>query len=458
MPNNDKWFDAFFRAVTSSPEFKSVVEKDWVWDMKKWFDKMWDEIKKATTITSSFEDSFATPEAIEAGQSYERKDYTPQDYTPSYMNRTMKKDDWKSNVEVKYFENTNPETWWFKWVAWMQDLKENLKENFIKPLKFKFLVQKITPSSDNLTPSPRSSGVPLNKGKNNGKIVENSQRKARVYKKIHEAYEKFGVSIPTWLLFYWPPWTGKTFVTKKLAQELWAWMIKKSMWEFWSSYIHWTTQNIKNFFDAAKKESEKWPIILFLDEIDSLVSKRTNNVDANKAEEVSQFLQEFNALEEAPNLIVIAATNRPDHLDSAILRSWRFDKKFYIWAPDFNARKELFHIYIEKESKPHKKLDYDKLAKLTEWYVAADIEAICDEVSRDASSSILDLINQEWIENLDDFALEDKLDDNYITQELLEKAIAETTSSLKYVDMKIYEEWLKEEKNEINNKEKIERV
>jgi transitional endoplasmic reticulum ATPase len=72
-------------------------------------------------------------------------------------------------------------------------------------------------------------------------------------------------------------------------------------------------------------------MILFLDEIDSLVSKRTSNIDANKAEEVSQFLQEFNALdEEAPNLIVIAATNRPDHLDSAILRSGRFDKKFYI--------------------------------------------------------------------------------------------------------------------------------
>ena len=67
-----------------------------------------------------------------------------------------------------------------------------------------------------------------------------------------------------------------------------------------------------------------------MDEIDSLLSKRTNNVDANKAEEVSQFLQEFNALSEAPNLIVIAATNRPDHLDSAILRSGRLDKKFYI--------------------------------------------------------------------------------------------------------------------------------
>ena len=73
--------------------------------------------------------------------------------------------------------------------------------------------------------------------------------------------------------------------------------------------------------ERAKKAAEDEPTILFLDEIDSLVSARTNNIDANKAEEVSQFLQEFNSLELAPNLIVIAATNRPDHLDSAILRS-----------------------------------------------------------------------------------------------------------------------------------------
>jgi len=106
---------------------------------------------------------------------------------------------------------------------------------------------------------------------------------------------------------------------------------------------------------------------------------------------VSQFLQKFNNLDEAPNLIVIAATNRPDHLDSAILRSGRLDKKYYIGPPDFEARKELFQIHIEKEGRPHAKLNYDKLAELTDGYVAADIEAIIEEASRDASGSILDI-------------------------------------------------------------------
>jgi transitional endoplasmic reticulum ATPase len=85
--------------------------------------------------------------------------------------------------------------------------------------------------------------------------------------------------------------------------------------------MHQTSKNIRDFFAQAKSLSNKEPIILFLDEIDSLVSKRTDKVDSNKAEEISQFLQEINALKEAPNLILVGATNRPDHLDSAIMRS-----------------------------------------------------------------------------------------------------------------------------------------
>lgn len=416
MAKKETWFDAFFRAVTSSDEFKDVASKDRWEELKKWFENMWEELKKASEITSSFKDTFDTPEAREAWKSYTTK---------PYINKTIKDETETQNLDIEYFENKNPLTFWFSWIAWMKSLKDNLRENFIKPLKFKFLVQKLEEE-----------------------WIKDDDKKSKIYKQIHDAYKKFGVSIPTGLLFYGPPWTGKTFITKKLAQELGAWLIKKSVWEFGSSYIHQTSQNIKKFFDQAKKASEKWPIILFLDEIDSLVSKRTDNVDANKAEEVSQFLQEFNALSEAPNLIVIAATNRPDHLDSAILRSWRFDKKFYIWAPDYDARKELFNIYIEKESKPHEKLDYDELAKLTDWYVAADIEAICDEVARDASQSILDMANNVDLANIDYDKLQKDLDMNIITMDLLRVAIAETTSSLTYVDMSVFDEWLKEEKKE----------
>ena len=187
-----------------------------------------------------------------------------------------------------------------------------------------------------------------------------------------------------------------------------------------------------------KKIAENEPIILFLDEIDSLLSARTNNVDSNKAEEVSQFLQEFNALEEAKNLIVIAATNRPDHLDSAILRSGRLDKKIYIGPPDETAREELFRMYIEKMGRPHEKLDYHELAILTTNYVSADIEAICDEVARDASRNLLDLINEAESGAL----TEKRLENHKITMEMLRETILEMPSSLKMVDMSIYENWL----------------
>ncbi len=414
MTKQDTWFDAFFKAVTSSKEFKWVVEKDWASDFKNGLKDMEEEMKKASSITDAFKETFDTKQARQIWESYKLKS--------SNSNKTKTKDK-KTNLNIRYFKNTNPDIWWFKWVAWMEELKQNLTENFIKPLRFKFLIQKLEKD-----------------------WLEKETKKDLIYKKLHKAYKQFNVSIPTGMLFYWPPWTGKTFITKKLAQELWAWLIKKSVWEFGSSYIHQTSKNIKDFFTQAKKASENEPIILFLDEIDSLVSKRTSNIDSNKAEEVSQFLQEFNALEEAPNLIVIAATNRPDHLDNAILRSGRFDKKIYIWPPDFDARKELFQIYIEKKKRPHAKLDYKELSRLTDGYVASDIEAICDEVSRDAWRFILDLANSIDKKDTDFQSIEDKLDDTMITMTLLKKAISETTSSLKYTDMSIYKNFQKSEK------------
>ena len=301
----------------------------------------------------------------------------------------------------------------------MTDLKRELNESFIKPLKFKFLIEKLRQNSE--------------KNAN-----EKSEKNTELLEKLYSEYEKFKISIPTGMLLYGPPGTGKTFITKKLAEEIECGFVSKNMGEFGSSYLHKTTKNIKDFFDGVKKIAENEPIILFLDEIDSLLSARTNNVDSNKAEEISQFLQEFNALEEAKNLIVIAATNRPDHLDSAILRSGRLDKKIYIGPPDETAREELFRMYIEKMERPHEKLDYHELAILTTNYVSADIEAICDEVARDASRNLLDLIDEA-----ENGALTEKhLENHKITMEMLRETILEMPSSLKMVDMSIYENWL----------------
>ncbi len=415
MPQQDPTgFDAFFQAITTSPEFKKVVSKDKNWDTMDDLEKslldMQSWVARAADIMKSYDATFGTEEAKNIGGNTSNNTWTtpPKTWNPADEQA-------KPAVEVQHFVKKDGSPWGFEAVAGMDTLKEELKDSFIKPLRFKFLVEKLRKE-----------------------WAEKKEKNHELVEKLYAEYEKFKISIPTGMLFYGPPGTGKTFITKKLAEELGCGFISKNMGEFGSSYLHQTTKNIKDFFAWAKKAAENEPIILFLDEIDSLVSARTTNVDANKAEEVSQFLQEFNGLEDAPNLIVIAATNRPDHLDSAILRSGRLDKKIYLGPPDEVARRELFKMYIEKKWRPHAKLDYDELAKLTEWYVSADIEAMCDEVARDASRKLLELIDEaEW------GTLSSKdLDGHTITMDSLRETIKDTPSSLKMVDMSIYTSWL----------------
>jgi len=423
MTPKDTGFDAFFNAVTSSKDFKTVVEKDWKWDLWETLKKMEQSVAKAWDITKAFENTFGTPQAIKTGKTLWIQ---PKDTWTKSTENAWDSDSRNISVVPEYFTMKNPDTWGFKWVAGMQKLKDDLTDGFIRPLQFLFLVRNLKEKYENMSPEEIDTPEEIKEQK----LVD-----------LYESYEKFQVGIPTGMLLYGPPGTGKTFITKKLAEEMWAGLIKKSVGEFGSSYLHETSKNIREFFTQAKKASESGPMILFLDEIDSLVSKRTDKVDWNKAEEVSQFLQEFNGLEEAPNLIVIAATNRPDHLDSALLRSGRLDKKFYIWAPDFGARKELFEIFISKQWRPHSKLDYEKLAQLSDGYVAADIEAIVEEAARDASGSILDLAQKIQNHDGDISEIEEALVNHEISQELLEIAISETVASIKLVDMSVFEKW-----------------
>ncbi len=414
MTQKDSGFDAFFQAITTSPEFKDAVTKDWKWDslasLESSLEEMQSWVDKAANIMKNFDSTFNTPEAQSAINP--PKTGNPQDeQAPSI-------------IEVQRFEKKEWKPWGFEAVAGMDVLKDELQDSFIKPIRFKFLIERLKKQSPDMESTPEE------------------KKKHELLLKLYSEYEKFKISIPTGMLFYGPPWTGKTFITKKLAEELGCGFVAKNMGEFGSSYLHQTTKNIKDFFTATKKAAEKEPIILFLDEIDSLVSARTDRVDANKAEEISQFLQEFNALETAPNLIVIAATNRPDHLDPAILRSGRLDKKIYLGPPDEIARRELFKMYIEKSGRPHEALDYDELSHLTEWYVSADIETMCDEVARDASRNLLELLDEAENGSLTDT----DLSGHTITMDSLRKTIIETPSSLKMVDMSIYESWLEKVK------------
>jgi AAA+ superfamily predicted ATPase len=431
-------FDAFFQAVTTSPEFRTAMTKDWKWESIEALEdsllEMQQWVEKASEMIQKLDTTFSHPEL----PTWEHTGTTP----PKTGNP---KDEWvkKEMIEVQRFIKIEWKPWGFEAVAGMDELKAELQESFIKPLRFKFIVERLrrekTDTHTDTVPVTASRTKQSRNDDNSTTVwVSSVSVSSSLLERLYTEYEKFKISIPTGMLFYWPPGTGKTFITRKLAEELGCGFISKNMGEFGSSYLHQTTKNIKDFFAWAKEAAKNEPIILFLDEIDSLVSARTTNVDANKAEEVSQFLQEFNALESAPNLIVIAATNRPDHLDSAILRSGRLDKKIYLGPPDAVARKALFQMYIEKAGRPSIGLDYDELARLTDGYVSADIEAICDEVARDASRDLLELIDEAESGTL----TESHLEWHAITMDDVRQTITDMPSSLKMVDMSVYESWL----------------
>ncbi len=454
-PTSPLGFDAFFSQITDSREFQDLKKsgndisslaglEQSLTDMQSW-------VEKAANMMKNFDTKF-----------------TPLPSSPSKENGTLapktgdaKSEDAKPAVEVQHFIRKEWKPYGFEAVAGMDALKVELQDSFIKPLRFKFMVERLRGEDKMSEMGARGEDtvwVVMKSEKKNSeantervwlptetfgtfgyKSTENGVWKNKeLVKRLYSEYEKFKISIPTGMLFYGPPGTGKTFITKKLAEELGCGFISKNMGEFGSSYLHQTTKNIKDFFTAAKEAATNEPIILFLDEIDSLVSARTTNVDANKAEEVSQFLQEFNALETAPNLIVIAATNRPDHLDSAILRSGRLDKKIYLGPPDAAARSALFQMYIEKAWRPSERLNYDELAQLSDGYVSADIEAICDEVARDASRDLLSLIDEAESGTLTDADLQW----HSITMQSIRETLTETPSSLRMVDMSIYTSWL----------------
>ena len=164
-----------------------------------------------------------------------------------------------------------------------------------------------------------------------------------------EKFKRFKVSIPNGILLYGPPGCGKTFIVRKLAEEINYYYIELTHSEIASPYIHDTTKKIGELFEKAKIHS---PSIVFIDEIDGLIPKR-DQVGLSgqyKQEEVNEFLNQLNDAGKN-NILIIGATNRPEMLDTAILRSGRIDKRIFVPPPDYDARMELFHLYLS--GRPH---------------------------------------------------------------------------------------------------------
>ncbi len=188
-----------------------------------------------------------------------------------------------------------------------------------------------------------------------------------------ETFENMGIKPPKGVLLYGPPGTGKTLMAKAVANESEANFILVNGPEILNKWVGESEKAVRKVFEKARQAS---PCIIFFDEIDSLASRRSQSADSKATERiVNQLLTEMDGLRELHNVFVIAATNRPDIVDPAILRPGRFDRVLLVSSPDRQARKKIFEIHTSKM--PLKNVDIDDLADRSEGYVGADIESLC---------------------------------------------------------------------------------
>ena len=194
--------------------------------------------------------------------------------------------------------------------------------------------------------------------------------------KYPELFAQMNAVPPKGLLLYGPPGTGKTLLAKAAANESEANFISVKGPELLNKFVGESEKAIREVFRKARQAS---PCIIFFDEIDSVAPVRgSGSGDSNVTERViSQFLTEMDGLEELRNVVIIAATNRPDIVDPALLRPGRFDRMLLVPPPDLEARKQIFRIHTKKTPLADD-VKLDELARKTEGYTGADIASICN--------------------------------------------------------------------------------
>jgi proteasome regulatory subunit len=198
-----------------------------------------------------------------------------------------------------------------------------------------------------------------------------------------DLFKELGIDPPKGVLLYGPPGTGKTLLAKAVAHESNATFIRVVASEFVQKFIGEGARIVREVFKLARKKA---PAIIFIDEIDAIGAKRLDIGTSGEREvqrTLMQLLAEMDGFNDLYNVRIIAATNRIDILDPALLRPGRFDRVIEIPAPDLKGRMEIFKIHTRK-MKLAKDVDFHKLAELTEGFTGADIKAVCTEAGYNA--------------------------------------------------------------------------
>jgi len=191
-----------------------------------------------------------------------------------------------------------------------------------------------------------------------------------------DSFKRIGIEPPKGILLYGPPGTGKTLLAKAVATESEANFIQVKGASLLSMWVGESEKGIRKVFERAKQVA---PCIIFFDELDAIASRRGMDAGNKVTERVlNQLLAEMDGVEELHDIVVIGATNRPDMLDSALLRPGRFDRLILINPPTKIEREAIFKVHTKKMPVA-KDVDIELLAEKTEGYAGADIFAICKE-------------------------------------------------------------------------------
>lgn len=193
-----------------------------------------------------------------------------------------------------------------------------------------------------------------------------------------EVFDILCTEPPRGVLLFGPPGTGKTLLAKAVATESEANFISIKGPELFSKFVGESERGIREIFRKAKQGA---PAVIFFDEVDALAPTRGRSTDSGVTERViSQILTEMDGLEELKDIVVLAATNRPDMVDAALLRPGRFDRLIYVGMPSQGEREAILSIHLR--GKPlASDVHVPEVASLAERYMGADLEAVCREAA-----------------------------------------------------------------------------
>ncbi|WP_018259413.1 CDC48 family AAA ATPase [Halomicrobium katesii] len=235
-----------------------------------------------------------------------------------------------------------------------------------------------------------------------------------------EVFEQMDLNAAKGVLLYGPPGTGKTLLAKAVANEAQSNFISIKGPELLNKFVGESEKGVREVFSKARENA---PTVVFFDEIDSIAAERGSGGGDSQVGErvVSQLLTELDGLEAMEDVVVIATTNRPDLIDSALIRPGRLDRHVHVPVPDEDARRAIFQVHTR--GKPLADgVDLDQLARRTEGYVGADIEAVAREASMAAT--------REFINSVDPDDIDDSVSNVRITMDHFEQALDEVGPSV----------------------------